>query len=286
MHTPDSSRYWVAATYEERLAAGEEPESLDKEVVRRALADAGYSGDGDAARAARDVWAATSARYIDAYERLTGLPFEPGAYPVDDRIAMRRDAHESRTPCDHDPRRPSTSTTTPREECGVLGISTPHGEGVAQLVVLRAVRAAAPRPGGRRHRRQRRPAGRGCTRTPGSVANVFTPDDAGAAHRLPRHRPHPLLDDRASNAQRNIQPFLVETMHGPLALAHNGNIVNAPALRDELLTRGFGLTATSDTEVMTLMLAAAGGRRGRSASSARCRRGRAPSRSCCWPPTG
>ena len=49
-------------------------------------------------------------------------------------------------------------------------------------------------------------------------------------------------------------------MHGPLALAHNGNIVNAPALRDELLSRGFGLTATSDTEVMTLMLAAAGGR--------------------------
>ena len=40
MHTPDSSRYWVAATYEERLAAGDEPESLDKEVVRRALLDA------------------------------------------------------------------------------------------------------------------------------------------------------------------------------------------------------------------------------------------------------
>ena len=49
-------------------------------------------------------------------------------------------------------------------------------------------------------------------------------------------------------------------MHGPLAVAHNGNLVNAPALRDELLNRGFGLTATSDTEVLTLMLAAAGGR--------------------------
>ena len=50
--------------------------------------------------------------------------------------------------------------------------------------------------------------------------------------------------------RRNIQPFLVETMHGPLALAHNGNW-SMPALRDELLTCGFGLTATSDTEVMT-----------------------------------
>ena len=38
VHTPDSSRYWVAASYEERLAAGGEPESLDKEIVRRAYA--------------------------------------------------------------------------------------------------------------------------------------------------------------------------------------------------------------------------------------------------------
>ncbi|HAP78510.1 MAG TPA: amidophosphoribosyltransferase, partial [Acidimicrobiaceae bacterium] len=40
----------------------------------------------------------------------------------------------------------------------------------------------------------------------------------------------------------------------------NGNLVNTVALREELLSRGFGLTATSDTEVLTLMLAAAGGR--------------------------
>ena len=39
-HTPDSSRYWVAASYDERLAAEQEPESLDKEIVRRAYADA------------------------------------------------------------------------------------------------------------------------------------------------------------------------------------------------------------------------------------------------------
>lgn len=49
-------------------------------------------------------------------------------------------------------------------------------------------------------------------------------------------------------------------MHGPLAVAHNGNLVNAGALREELLAKGFGLTATSDTEVLTLMLAAAGGK--------------------------
>ncbi len=89
LHTPDSSRWWVAATYADRVAAGAEPESLDKEVVRRALADAGFRGDGPAPDLSPDVWAATSARYIDAYERLTGLDFEPGTYPVGERIAAR-----------------------------------------------------------------------------------------------------------------------------------------------------------------------------------------------------
>jgi phosphoribosylaminoimidazole-succinocarboxamide synthase len=92
VHTPDSSRYWVAATYAQRLAAGEEPESLDKEVVRRAYVDAGYRGDGDPPDVPDDVWTATSTRYVDAYERLTGLAFEPGATPADARIAACVDA--------------------------------------------------------------------------------------------------------------------------------------------------------------------------------------------------
>ncbi len=86
VHTPDSSRYWVADTYEQRLSADEEPESLDKEVVRRALIDAGYDGNGAPPELASEVWEATSLRYIDAYERLTGLTFQPGSYPVEDRI--------------------------------------------------------------------------------------------------------------------------------------------------------------------------------------------------------
>jgi phosphoribosylaminoimidazole-succinocarboxamide synthase len=86
MHTPDSSRYWVADSYDERLAAGEEPESLDKEVVRRALLAAGYRGDGEPPVLPADVWTETTRRYIQAYERLTGSTFEPGAYPVQPRI--------------------------------------------------------------------------------------------------------------------------------------------------------------------------------------------------------
>lgn len=86
VHTPDSSRYWVAASYEDRVRRAAEPESLDKEVVRRALIDSGYDGNGEPPTLADEVWHATSQRYIDAYERLTGLAFQPGDYPVDDRI--------------------------------------------------------------------------------------------------------------------------------------------------------------------------------------------------------
>jgi phosphoribosylaminoimidazole-succinocarboxamide synthase len=80
VHTPDSSRWWVADGYEERLAAGEEPESLDKEVVRRAFADLGYRGDGPVPEPRPDdVWTATTAALHRAYERLTGTHVRPGA---------------------------------------------------------------------------------------------------------------------------------------------------------------------------------------------------------------
>lgn len=86
LHTPDSSRWWVADSYADRLAAGDEPESLDKEVVRRAYADIGYKGDGPIPAVPDEVWSATSARYVMAYERLTGRRFEPGSYPVPERL--------------------------------------------------------------------------------------------------------------------------------------------------------------------------------------------------------
>lgn len=86
IHTPDSSRWWVTESYDDRIANGDEPESLDKEVVRRALAAAGYSGDGVVPTLGADVWEATSRRYIDAFERLTGRAFVPATYPAGPRI--------------------------------------------------------------------------------------------------------------------------------------------------------------------------------------------------------
>lgn len=86
VHTPDSSRWWVIDSFDERIADGHEPESLDKEVVRRAFADLGYKGDGPIPRLPDEVWSATTARYIVAYERLTGTPFVPGSYPIAERL--------------------------------------------------------------------------------------------------------------------------------------------------------------------------------------------------------
>jgi amidophosphoribosyltransferase len=144
----------------------------------------------------------------------------------------------------------------PREECGVVGIST-AGENAAQLAFFglfalqhrgqeAAGIAVADGAMARLHK------------DVGLVSHVFTPVTLE-----PLNGPHAIGHTRYSttgaSGARNAQPFLVETMHGPLAVAHNGNLVNAGALRQGLLNRGFGLTATSDTEVMTLMLAAADG---------------------------
>jgi phosphoribosylaminoimidazole-succinocarboxamide synthase len=93
VHTPDSSRFWEADTYESLVATGSEPESLDKEPVRRALAALGYTGDGEPPALDADVWVATTERYISAYERLTGRDFEPGTYPVLPRLIANLQEH-------------------------------------------------------------------------------------------------------------------------------------------------------------------------------------------------
>jgi amidophosphoribosyltransferase len=57
----------------------------------------------------------------------------------------------------------------------------------------------------------------------------------------------------------NAQPYLIETALGPLGISHNGNLTNTPRLRRDLLQRGVGLTSSSDSEIITQMLAGAEG---------------------------
>lgn len=87
VHTPDSSRFWKADSYETRFAAGEDPENFDKEFVRLRYAEKGYRGDGEIPSMPDELWVSASERYIQIYELLTGKSFIPATYPVQERLA-------------------------------------------------------------------------------------------------------------------------------------------------------------------------------------------------------
>lgn len=77
IHTPDSSRFWFEKSYESRFRAGEQPESFDKEFVRRYLKEQGFSGDGPIPEIPAPVKIEASRRYIEAIETITGQAFVP-----------------------------------------------------------------------------------------------------------------------------------------------------------------------------------------------------------------
>ncbi len=81
IHTPDSSRFWRSATYAERFEAGQDPDPLDKDFVRRWFLAQGYKGDGEAPPMSDDVRVGAAERYITAYEQITGQPFVPDTEP-------------------------------------------------------------------------------------------------------------------------------------------------------------------------------------------------------------
>ncbi|MBI5031703.1 MAG: amidophosphoribosyltransferase [Chloroflexi bacterium] len=144
----------------------------------------------------------------------------------------------------------------PHEECGVIGIFAPN-EDVARMAFFglhalqhRGQEAAgiAVSDGTSAH----------VHKGIGLVSQVFTPQNLAP---LKGHYAigHTRYSTTGSSAIRNAQPFLIETQHGPLAVAHNGNLVNAAELRRQVLQRGVGLASSSDSEVITMMLAGSPG---------------------------
>jgi len=76
--TPDSSRYWLAATYEERIADGKEPESFDKEFLRLWFAEhCDPYNDKELPKAPPELIAKLAQKYIIAFEMITGQSFSP-----------------------------------------------------------------------------------------------------------------------------------------------------------------------------------------------------------------
>ncbi|MBI4731699.1 MAG: amidophosphoribosyltransferase [Chloroflexi bacterium] len=144
----------------------------------------------------------------------------------------------------------------PREECGVIGVFAPN-EDVARMAFFGLFAL--------QHRGQEAAGiavadGQGMSiyKNVGLVSQVFrqsTLDELRGHFAIG----HTRYSTTGSSSARNAQPFMIETVHGPLALAHNGNLVNSAALREELLEQGVGMTSSSDSEVMTMMLARNGG---------------------------
>jgi phosphoribosylaminoimidazole-succinocarboxamide synthase len=76
LHSPDSSRYWRAESYELRFFADDDQRELDKEPFRRWLAERGYAGEGPPPAIPDSLRIETARRYIQAYETITGENFE------------------------------------------------------------------------------------------------------------------------------------------------------------------------------------------------------------------
>jgi len=87
IHTPDSSRYWRADSYPQRLAAGERPDSFDKDVIRAWVAERCDPYKDDIPEIPPELIWKTALTYVEAYERITGRAFDPP--PTSPSVAER-----------------------------------------------------------------------------------------------------------------------------------------------------------------------------------------------------
>lgn len=179
---------------------------------------------------------------------MTVQPVELATKPVATRPISSQRAIEYLSPARED--------DAPHHECGLIGISAP-GEEVARLAFFGLY--------AQQHRGQE---GAGIAVADGITAALFKDvglvsqvfDSESLGHLAGDHAiGHVRYSTTGSSTARNCQPFLVETQNGPLAIAHNGNLINAGDLRTELLQRGYPLAASSDSEIFLVMLAGAHG---------------------------
>ncbi len=145
---------------------------------------------------------------------------------------------------------------SPREKCGVFGVFAPD-EDVARITFYgiyalqhRGQESAgiATADGHRLH----------IYTGMGLVSQVFDETDLGY---LPGFAAigHTRYSTTGSNRQENAQPVLIEGSNGPVAVGHNGNLINAELLRYDLEDDGTEFTSSTDTEVAARLLASAPG---------------------------
>ncbi len=142
------------------------------------------------------------------------------------------------------------------ESCGIFGVYSPK-ENVARLTFF-ALFALQHR--GQESSGIATTSGNGiCLHTGmGLVSHVF---DEAALSRLPGTMAigHNRYSTSGSSRPDNAQPIVVEGPAGKIALAHNGNIINALPLRKELEEQGYRFNTSTDSEVIAYLIAAAPG---------------------------
>jgi amidophosphoribosyltransferase len=133
-----------------------------------------------------------------------------------------------------------------KDECGVFGIfGNPEAANLTYLGLYALQHRGQESAGivtadGERMR---------ASRAMGHVAEAF---DEGALEGLPGHLAigHTRYSTAGESRLSNAQPFLIDCAHGQIAVAHNGNLVNARELREELVRAGAIFQTSSDTEVL------------------------------------
>lgn len=138
------------------------------------------------------------------------------------------------------------------EECGVVGVfGHPEAATLAYLSLYALQHRGQESAGIVASNGESLIAHRGM----GHVADIF---DHDILTKLPGHLAigHNRYSTSGSTILRNCQPFVVEWAHGALAIAHNGNLVNADELRVELEERGSIFQSNVDSEVIVHLIAA------------------------------
>lgn len=137
------------------------------------------------------------------------------------------------------------------EKCGIFGVFAP-GEDVARLTFfgLHALQHRGQESAGIASSDGRRLH---LYTDMGLVSQVFTED---ALETLPGRSAigHTRYSTTGASNAGNAQPFHLKGLHGELAIAHNGNVVNADVMRADLRERGVHFETSSDTEVLGRLL--------------------------------
>ena len=143
---------------------------------------------------------------------------------------------------------------TLHEECAVFGVSLREGEEAPGLCYngLLALQHRGQEGAGIAAARGNALA---CQKGLGLVSEAFSPAALAGLPAAGQTIGHTRYSTTGANTLENVQPFVTEYLTGRIATAHNGNVTNARSLREKLRPFGLEFSATSDSQVVSSLIA-------------------------------